>query len=98
MMNRSEILEVLKNYKEANSRKYRINKIGIFGSFAKGAETEQSDIDVVIEVAEPDIFILVHIKDEPEKLLNSTVDIIRNRENMNPYLKERIEREAIYVW
>jgi predicted nucleotidyltransferase len=40
---------------------------------------------------------LVHPKEELEKLLNADVDIVRDWPRMNPYLKRRIDREARYV-
>ncbi len=96
-MTQPEILKMLKQYKKENSKKYGITNLGIFGSYSKNAATDDSDIDIVIETQEPDIYKLVHIKDELEKLFNKSVDIVRNRERMNPYLKKRIERDAQYV-
>ena len=96
-MTRSEILEILKNYKNENAKKYGINTIGLFGSFSKDKGGEKSDVDIIIEISEPDIFKLVHIKDDLEKLLHRKVDIVRKREKMNAYLKEHIKRDAIYV-
>ena len=40
---------------------------------------------------------LVHLKEELEKLFNRNVDIIRYRERMNRYLKKHIDEDAIYV-
>ena len=97
-MTRLEILEILKKYKKENAEKYGINNIGLFGSFSKDNERDESDIDIIIETTEPDLFKLVHIKDELEKLLHKTIDIVRKREKMNPYLKKHIEKNAIYVW
>ncbi len=97
-MNRSEILEILKKYKNENAEKYGINNIGLFGSYSKDGENDESDIDIIIETTEPDLFKLVHIKDELEKLFHKTIDIVRKREKMNPYLKKHIEKDAIYVW
>lgn len=96
-MTRSEILEILNKYKNENAEKYGINKIGLFGSFSKDNERDESDIDIIIETTEPDLFKLVHIKEELEKLFNKTIDIVRKREKMNPYLKKHIEKNAIYV-
>ena len=96
-MTRPEILEILKQYKNENSKKYGIKNIGIFGSYSKDVATDDSDIDIIIETQEPDIYKLVHIKGELEKLFNKSVDIVRNREKMNPYLKKRIEKDAQYV-
>jgi uncharacterized protein len=96
-MTRSEILEILKQYKKENSEKYGINNLGIFGSYSRDLATDDSDIDIVIETQEPDLYRLVHIKEDLEKLFNKSVDIVRNREKMNPYLKKRIEKDAQYV-
>jgi uncharacterized protein len=96
-MNCSEILDVLRKYKHENARKYGIETIGIFGSCSRDAATDESDIDVVIEMQKPDLYALVHIKEELEERFNKSVDIVRKREKMNPYLRKRIERDAQYV-
>ncbi|MCF8374199.1 MAG: nucleotidyltransferase domain-containing protein [Bacteroidales bacterium] len=96
-MTRQEVLEKLKLYKDENSQKYGITSLGIFGSYAKNIAEEDSDIDIVIETQEPDIFIMVHIKEELENLFNKSVDIVRDREKINPYLKKQITQYAQYV-
>ncbi|NOY58342.1 MAG: nucleotidyltransferase [Calditrichaeota bacterium] len=96
-MTRTEILEILKNYKNENAEKYGISSLGVFGSFSRDNANDESDVDIIIETIEPDLFKLVHIKDELQARLHKTVDIVRNRENMNPYLKKRIIKDAIYV-
>jgi len=96
-MNVSEILQILKNYKVQSANKYGINRLGIFGSYARDNPTQKSDIDIVIELQNPDLFKMVHIKEELEELLGVQVDIVRSRKKMNPYLKKRIEKEALYV-
>ncbi|MBN2410272.1 nucleotidyltransferase family protein [candidate division KSB1 bacterium] len=97
MMTRVEILEILKQYKKENSKKYGINNLGLFGSHAKNSARDDSDVDIIIEIQEPDIYKLVHIKEELEKLLHRPVDLVRNRKRMNPYLKKHIEKDVQYV-
>jgi len=46
----------------------------------------------------PNPFILVRIKEDIEGLVQRHVDIVRVREKMNPFLRERIEKEGRYVW
>jgi hypothetical protein len=96
-MNRSEILDVLRKYKLENAQKYGIETMGIFGSYARDAADEESDIDIFVEMQKPDLYALVHIKEELEELFDKSVDIVRRREKMSPYLKKRIERDAQYV-
>lgn len=96
-MNRSEILNILNSYKETHQVKYHFSRIGIFGSVAKNIASEISDIDIVVEMKEPDLFILGCIKTELEEQFGKKVDIVRFRTGMNSFLKKRIEQEAVYV-
>ncbi len=96
-MNRDYILNLLAQYKQNNLDKYGIENIGVFGSVARGEATKSSDIDICIKTKTPDMFMLVHIKEELQNLFHKSVDIVRLRNKMNPYLKKRIEKEAIYV-
>ncbi|MFT5661591.1 MAG: putative nucleotidyltransferase [Sulfurimonas sp.] len=97
MINRDEILNILKNYKKNNIEKYDILDLGLFGSVARNQASSNSDVDICIKTKTPDMFALVHIKDELQKLFSNSIDIVRIRERMNPYLKSRIEKESIYV-
>lgn len=96
-MNRDEILSLLHQYKERNHKKYSIINIGLFGSASRRAMNEQSDVDIVVELEDPDLFNLISIKQDLEEDLNRSVDIVRYREKMNAFLKAKIEKEAIYV-
>ena len=96
-MQRDYILDLLAQYKKNNYAKYGIKNIGIFGSVARDEVNEASDVDICIETQTPDMFMLVHIKEELQNIFHKSVDIVRLRERMNPYLKKRIEKEAIYV-
>ena len=72
------------------------HRLGIFGSVARDQATQTSDIDVIVEMP-PDLFQLIGLKQDLEELLDRPVDIVRYREHMNRFLKERIDKEAIYV-
>ena len=76
---------------------YHIKRMGIFGSVARGEQTEKSDIDICFEGEAPDLFTLVHIKYELEALLGRPVDLVRIRERMDKVLKQTIQKEALYV-
>lgn len=96
-MDRTEILIKLLHYKETHQQDYMLLKIGVFGSFAQKNDTPGSDVDVFVELQKPDLFILGSIKTELEQLFGKKVDIVRLRENMNPFLRKRILKESIYV-
>jgi predicted nucleotidyltransferase len=96
-MNRDEILALLRKFKQDYAEQYGIIEIGVFGSTARNEIRDDSDVDICIQTRTPDPFMLVHIKETIEELVHKQVDIVRVRENMNPFLKKRIEKEAEYV-
>lgn len=97
MKSTAEILELLHNYKIQTAAKYGFKRLGVFGSVARGEQTEQSDVDVCYEGEPPSLLTLEHIQSELEKLLGAPVDLVRMRERMNSRLKQRILKESIYV-
>ena len=97
MISRDEALNILKNYKNNNIKKYEILELGLFGSLARNQASSDSDVDICIKTKTPDMFALVHIKEELQILLSNSIDIVRIRDRMNPYLKNRIDNESIYV-
>lgn len=96
-MEREKIISILCDYKRDHAHKYGILAIGVFGSVARGQAGENSDVDICIKLEKPDPFALVHIREGIERRVHAHVDIVRVRENMNPYLRQRIEKDAIYV-
>ena len=96
-MRRDEIIKALRLFKEGNQQRYRIEKIGIFGSSARGDMNYESDIDVVVVLEKQDLFSLIGIKQDLEEKFGLPVDIVSYREKMNNYLKRRVEDEALYA-
>lgn len=97
-LERDKVLQIIRLRKAKFAERYGVTKIGIFGSVAKGLARPGSDVDVVVEMSRPDLFYLVHIKNELEEALGSDVDVLHYRKNMNRFLQKRIQQEAVYVW
>jgi uncharacterized protein len=97
MLQKPDILELLRKYKNNKGATYDIIRLGIFGSVARGTAHEDSDIDVVVVLGKPDMFNLIGIKQDLEDEFKCKIDLVRHRENMNPFLKKRIDEEAVYV-
>jgi len=96
-LSREAVLRELRNHLPQFERLYGVTKIGVFGSVARDDASETSDVDIVYEMSRPNLFTVVHLKDELENILHCSVDLVRYRERMNPYLKKRIENEGVYV-
>jgi len=96
-LTRSDVLGMLAGFRSAHADEFGLVRIGVFGSAASDRLTDLSDVDVVVELRQPDLLLLVGIKQELEQLFDRPVDIVRYRSNMNPFLRERIEQEAVYA-
>ena len=90
-------LPLLADYMQKHANTYHISRMGIFGSIARGEETETSDVDVCFEGEAPSLFTMARIKRELEELFGRTVDLVRLREHMDEMLKQNIRKEAVYV-
>jgi predicted nucleotidyltransferase len=93
----NDLLARLKAFKESRQAEYCLSSLGVFGSFARGQAQEESDVDIVFETSEPNLFRTSRMKQELEELFARRVDVVRLRERMNPRLKRRILQEARYV-
>lgn len=97
MKTKAEYITLLKQFKEHAANKYGILRIGIFGSVARGEQTDNSDLDVCIEVQNPDAFILADIRDELERLCNCKIDLLRLRKGLSNFLMQNIEKDGIFA-
>jgi uncharacterized protein len=92
-----EIKGVLKEHKKEVCRKYRVSKIGIFGSHVRGEQKKRSDIDILVTFSGiPDVFKYMELEDYLRKLLGKKVDLVR-KDAIRPELKKRIFKETVYV-
>lgn len=97
MRTTKEYIKLLRAYKATKASQYGISRIGIFGSVARGEQREGSDIDIYVEGNLHGFFALSGIKNELEELLGCSVDIVRLRDRMDSFLRDRILKEGIYV-
>ncbi len=73
-------------------------RYGLLGSYFDLPNSyEGSDIDVVVELGDQDLFILIGIKQDLEERFEIPVEIVSYRNRMNQFLKARINKEAVYV-
>ncbi len=77
--------------------RFRIRRIGIFGSFASGSEREESDVDVLVEFSKPvDIFTFLELKEHLEKLLDRRVDLVTEKA-LKPPIRDEVLKQVLYA-
>jgi len=97
-MGKDECIKLLKKYMSILKDQYGITSLSLFGSTARGEQTEQSDIDLFVDTQTPNPFLLQDAKEFLEKETGTSVDIIRNHQNLNPRLKKRILKDGIFIF
>lgn len=95
-INKTNILDYLKEHFREFHEKYNVEQIGLFGSYARDEAKENSDIDIFVKM-KPSLFDLISIKEQIEKDLNKKVDIIREHKNIKPLFLQEIKRDLINV-
>jgi len=93
----AQLQALLRSFKEQHAEKYHLRALGYFGSYARNEATEDSDVDIVFETDAPNQFRTSSMRLDLEELLGRPVGVVRLRESMNPRMKARVEREAVYV-
>jgi hypothetical protein len=99
MLTRSEILSYLRENKLEFRDQFGILKIGIFGSYAREEQTDQSDIDILIEMTSDteDIFDKrLQLRKLLMKHFAKNVDICHEKA-VKPIFKDLVFRDAIYA-
>jgi predicted nucleotidyltransferase len=99
MLTQQSILQFLSENKSFFLSEFHISKIGIFGSFARNEQTQESDIDVLIEL-ENNVTNVYDLKwalrDFLKLKFNREVDIC-NAKHVKSFAREYIFKDAIYV-
>lgn len=92
-----DCIQKLSDFKRLFAQKYGITRLGIFGSVARNEHTENSDIDIVVEVKKPTLQLMYELNEALKQLFNCEVDLVRFRDSLRPLLKSNIQRDVIYV-
>ena len=92
-----DCIEKLSAFKHEFGRQFGITKLGIFGSVARRENTEDSDIDIVVEVSKPSLKLMYELKEALKVLFACEVDLVRYRDSLRPLFKSNIIRDVIYV-
>ena len=95
-----EVIRLIRNNYNFLNTEFRVSKIGVFGSGAKGNITEDSDLDLVVEFEGPIGFKFNSLVEYLENLLGRKVDVLTRTGVENIRVKEvanNIKRDLTYV-
>jgi len=93
----SEIIHKLRELKPILKEKYGIEEFAVFGSVAKGLDTEKSDVDIaILKMKIKSGFDLIRAKNFLTEVLKKDVDM-GTFDSMKTFIKNRIKKDFIYV-
>lgn len=96
MITKEEILKTLTKDKPDLQKQFKVRSLALFGSYARGDQQADSDVDILVEV-DPSIGLeFVTLAERIEKLLGVSVDLVSSRA-ITPKAWKFIEPELIYV-
>ncbi|MEN3010483.1 MAG: nucleotidyltransferase family protein [Candidatus Bipolaricaulaceae bacterium] len=97
MRNLAEIREILRQHKAELAEKFKVKELSIFGSYARGEATPESDLDILVEFSEPiSLFRFLELEEYLSQLLGVRVELV-SRAALKPHIGEAILRERIPV-
>ena len=76
MLTKKEVIEIPRRELPYFVSRYGVKRIGLFGSYAKGTQAEDSDVDVVVEFERPIGLKFVEFGDYLERILGKKTDIL----------------------
>ena len=92
-----EIKVKIKSTEPFLKEKFRVKKIGIFGSYARGEQRKKSDIDMLVEFyEEPSLFEFIRLERFLKSILKVKVDLVM-KDSLKPYIGKHILDEVIYL-
>ncbi len=97
MRSLEDITQLLQAHQELLQERFRVSEMQIFGSYARGQQTSNSDLDILICYdCPPTLWMLGELRDYLTKILGVRVDIVTEK-GLKPRIRERVLAEAVKV-
>lgn len=93
----ADFKQILSQDKTLLREQYRVTRLGIFGSYARGEETPESDLDILIDYEQaPTLFQLVELRDYLSKQVGLKVDLV-TKNGLKPRMQARVLSEVVDI-
>lgn len=96
MMTKDEILSKLNELKPFLYKDYAVKNIGIFGSYANNSNTEESDIDILIELEKPIGWKFFTLELYLENIFKKKIDLV-TKNALKEQIKDDILKQAQFI-
>lgn len=97
ILNKEDIVDFLRKNREYLKQNFEVTSISLFGSFARGEETEESDINLLVEIDKPTLHNVAGLQIYIEEQFNRTVHVVRKHSRLKERFVRIINRDLIHV-
>jgi hypothetical protein len=97
MSDLDKIKKILKQNKQDLRRDFKVKVLGIFGSYVRGEQKKNSDVDILIDFSQtPGLFDYMKVENRLSDILHKKVDLVM-KGALKPSIEKNIMREVVYV-
>ena len=96
-LSHKEIIDLLKADKSFLSNEFGVTNIGLFGSYAKGTQNADSDIDILVELKEPRFDWLAGLMIHLEQKFGRRIELVRKSPTLSGRFMKRVAKDVIYA-
>lgn len=96
-MDRSQIIETIKAEKPYLQEKFGVEEIALFGSYARGDEQPESDIDILVKLNSKSLTSYFGLLDFLEAKLNKKIDLVTKHKNLSERFLHFASKDIVYV-
>ena len=96
VQDRDEVVTKIREAKADLEARYSVRRIGVFGSFVRGSASADSDVDILVELADPTFDNYMDLKFRLEEMFGRKVDLVL-ADTIKPRLQPIIAREVQYA-
>ena len=96
---KADKVNIIREIREKQSElamRFTVQRIGVFGSYARGDAGPDSDVDILVDLKEPTFDNYMDLKFYLEEILDHQVDLVIH-DTIKPRLKPIIEQEVLYA-
>jgi uncharacterized protein len=90
------VIDILKRHEGEIKKRFGVRRIGLFGSFARGAQKDTSDVDILVEFEEPTFDNFLELAFFLEDLFGRRVELV-TPDSLSPYIAPYVKKEVVWA-
>ena len=91
-----KVIDILRSHEEEIKERFAVRRIGLFGSFVRGEETKESDIDILVEFEDPTFRNFMNLAFFLEDLFCRRVELL-TLEGISHRIRPYVEKEVVWA-